>query len=79
MIRKFFNKKREMFLLFDWCFYGFFLRISIVTAKPIAIAAIIAATAGAKYMSEVDCNGVSVGSGVGAAESTAKVVCAYDA
>jgi len=43
-----------------------------------AIATIMPATAGTKYMSEANCTGVSVGAGVGAVGSTAKLVSEYD-
>jgi len=36
------------------------------------------ATAGTKYMSEVNCTGASVGAGVGAAGSTAKALSACE-
>jgi hypothetical protein len=44
--------------------YGRFLSTRIVTAKPIAIATIIPAIAGTKYMSAADCVNASVGAGV---------------
>ena len=59
--------------------YGRLLRTnSIVIAKPMAIATIMPATAGAKYMSAADCGGVSVGAVVGDAGSTLKAVIAFD-
>jgi dissimilatory sulfite reductase (desulfoviridin) alpha/beta subunit len=47
-------------------------------AKPAAIATIIPATAGTKYVSDTEANGASVGVGVGAAGSTVKAVTACD-
>lgn len=59
-------------------FYGRFLRMRIVAAKPIMIAIIMPATAGTKYASVTDC-GVGVGVVcVGGASSTAKAVSACD-
>ena len=71
------TKKEKGCCLF-WV-YGRFLIISIVKAKPIAIATIIPATAGTKYMSAADCRfRASVGTGVGAAKSTANADTACD-
>ena len=59
-------------------FYGFFLSINIVKAKPIAIATIMPATAGTKYESLIDVIEICVGVGVAAVSSTTKAVSAED-
>ena len=58
--------------------YGRFLSTRIVIAKHMAIATMIPATAGTKYMSATDSAGACVGAGVGAAASTTKAAASCD-
>jgi hypothetical protein len=61
-----------------WFIYGRFLSTSIVIAKPMAIAAIIAAVAAAMYISVGGKLATGYGDAVGAAEETTKLFSADD-
>jgi hypothetical protein len=58
--------------------YGRFLSIRIITVPIIAIATIIAAKTGSKYVSAIEGSSVAVGAYVGTAGSTAIAVTACD-
>ena len=60
------------------CFYGRFLSVRIVIAKPIAIAIIIAAAAAPMYISVGGKLATGTGDAVGAAGSTTNAVSACD-
>ena len=75
-----FRLKKGKDILFIFClrFYGRFLSISIVTAKPMAIAIIMPAIAGTKYMSAADPTSAWVGTSVASGKLKSIMVCVVE-
>jgi hypothetical protein len=71
-------KKEKRDFYNDFRLYGRFLSTKMVTAKPMMIATIIAATAGTKYMSTTDCGAAGGGVAVAAGSAAWKAVDAED-